>query len=133
MLIASRQVIAAIIAHAERGLPHEVCGYLAEKDGKVASHYELTNIDEASDHFSMKPEEQFRAVKDMRRKGMKLRAVYHSHPETPARASQEDIRLAYDPEISYVIISLAEAAPAVRSFRIRNGEATPEPLKIFNE
>lgn len=131
MLQISRHIIEAIIAHARQQLPHEVCGYLAEKDGKVVAHYQLTNIDAAADHFSMKPEEQFAAVKDMRQKGLKLTAVYHSHPETPARPSQEDIKLAYDPNLSYVIISLAEAQEVVKSFKIEQGKVTPEPLEIF--
>ncbi|MEJ2691361.1 MAG: M67 family metallopeptidase [Deltaproteobacteria bacterium] len=120
-----------ITAQARKGLPHEVCGYLAEKEGRVAAHYELSNIDTAADHFSMKPEEQFAAVKDMRGKGLKLRGVYHSHPETPARPSLEDIRLANDPEISYVIISLAATEPAIKSFRIIKGEVTEEPIEII--
>ena len=133
MLHISQQVLDLITAHAQKGLPHEVCGYLAEKDGKINAHYELTNIDAAADHFSMSPEEQFAAVKDMRQKGLTLKAVYHSHPETPARPSEEDIKLAYDPEISYVIISLAESDPAVKSFRIQQTEVVAEQIKISTD
>jgi proteasome lid subunit RPN8/RPN11 len=131
MLHISQHVLDLITIHSKQGLPHEVCGYLAEKDGRIIVHYELTNIDAAVDHFSMRPEEQFAAIKDMRQKGLMLKAAYHSHPETPARPSEEDIKLAYDPEISYVIISLAENEPAVKSFRIQQGEVTPEHIKIF--
>ena len=131
MLYINRDIFESIVAHARKGLPHEVCGYLSENEGKVVAHYELSNIDAAADHFSMKPEEQFAAVKDMRGKGLRLRAVYHSHPETPARPSPEDIRLAHDPEISYVIISLAETEPAIKSFRIRKGEVTEEQIEII--
>lgn len=133
MLNISEQVLARIIAHAKQGMPREICGYLAAGDNKVVAHYELTNMDAAADHFTMKPEEQFAAVKDMRRQGLTLRAVYHSHPETPARPSAEDIRLAHDPEISYVIISLAAKEPAVKSFRIKKGEVSPEELEIFRK
>ncbi len=120
-----------INGHAHKGLPYEVCGYLAEKDGRIVAHYELTNTDEAFDHFSMSPEEQFTAVKDMRRKGLTLKATYHSHPDTPARPSKEDIKLAFDPEISYVIISLAETLPVAKAFRIQKGIVTAELIKIF--
>ena len=131
MLHISQHILDLITTHAKQGLPQEVCGYLAEKDGRVIAYYELTNIDATFDHFSMKPEEQFAAVKDMRQKGLTLKAAYHSHPETPARPSEEDIKLAYDPEISYVIISLVESEPAVKSFRIQQGEVTTEHIKIF--
>jgi proteasome lid subunit RPN8/RPN11 len=66
----------------------------------------------------------------MRAAGLQLRAIYHSHPATAARPSEEDIRLAYDPGVSYVIVSLAEENPAVRSFRIRALQVEPEDIEI---
>ena len=111
-------------------LPNEARGYLAGSDGEVTYSYQLTNVDHSPEHFSFDPSEQFKAVKDARNKGLQILANYHSHPETPSRPSQEDIRLAYDPEIGYVIISLAAAEPVVKSFRISNGSATNEDLMI---
>lgn len=131
MLNLNKRVYDSIISHAERGMPYEVCGYLAERDGRVVQHYELSNTDEAADHFSMDPAEQFAVLKEARQKGVKLTAVYHSHPETPARPSAEDIKLAYDPTISYVIISMAEDNAVVKSFRIKQGEVIVEPIKIY--
>jgi len=128
MLKINRSVYNAIIAQAQKGLPREVCGYLAEKEGRVVSHYEMTNTDAAADHFSMKPAEQFQAIKDMRAKGLKLKAVYHSHPETPARPSAEDIKLAHDPAVSYVIISLAGTEPVIKSFHISKGNVSAEEI-----
>jgi proteasome lid subunit RPN8/RPN11 len=59
-------------------------------------------------------------------------ANYHSHPESPARPSQEDIRLAYDPGISYVIVSLVAELPDIKSFRIQNGEVEKEEIQVIN-
>jgi proteasome lid subunit RPN8/RPN11 len=80
----------------------------------------------------MAPEEQFKAIKDMRGKGFALLGNFHSHPETPARPSAEDIRLAFDPSLSYIIISLADAGGSVvvKSFNIKDGAAVEEPLKV---
>ncbi|MDH5522453.1 MAG: Mov34/MPN/PAD-1 family protein [Desulfobulbaceae bacterium] len=128
----TKDVINAIIDHAKREIPYEACGCLAEKDGIVSHYYELTNIDKAADHFSMDPKEQFAAIRDMRGKGLKLAGIYHSHPETPARPSEEDIRLAYDPEVSYVIVSLIEPDCSVKSFKIRNGVVTMEEINIID-
>jgi len=134
MLHLSKNALEGIIAHAQRELPFEACGYLAEKDGVVCTFLALTNTDKAADHFSMDPAEQFAAVKTMRACGEKLRAVYHSHPETPARPSVEDIRLAFDPLISYVIISLADPEKVeVKSHTIRNGEVFPEEIRVTEE
>ena len=127
-----KAVLDAVVAHAGKEIAIEACGYLADMDGVVRKHYELTNIDRSPRHFSMAPEEQFAAVKDMRKHGLRIRAVYHSHPENPAIPSLEDIRLAYDPDISYVIISmLAGEDEPVRSFRISQGDVRQEPIKII--
>ena len=128
-----KSVYQAIIAQAQRELPNEACGYLAEKDGEVVAHYELYNVDQSFEHFSMDPKEQFGAVKAMRAQGQTLAAVYHSHPSTPARPSGEDIKLAYDPKLSYLIISLAEPTPSVKSFKIEGGQVRPEEITLLED
>lgn len=134
MLQLSKQVLDGIVAHAREELPYEACGYLAEKDGVVRTFLALTNTDKAADHFSMDPAEQFAAVKKMRAAGQKLRAVYHSHPVTQARPSVEDIRLAFDRQISYLIISLAVPEMVeVKAYTISNGEAFPEEISVVDE
>jgi proteasome lid subunit RPN8/RPN11 len=126
-----KDIINKIVEHAQRGAPVEMCGYLAAEDDVVIKHYELTNIDAREDHFSFAPAEQFAAMKDARAHGLQVCAVYHSHPVTPARPSPEDIRLAYDPRISYVIISLADSGKDVKSFKIKDGQVTPEMIEII--
>ena len=134
MLPLKRSILNSIVAHARAELPCEACGYLAGKDGVVSTFLALTNTDKAADHFSMDPAEQFAAVKAMRASGEKLIAVYHSHPATPARPSAEDIRLAFDPRISYVIISLANPeAVEVKAYTISQGEVFPEEIIVIEE
>jgi proteasome lid subunit RPN8/RPN11 len=132
MLKIKQDIIDKIIAQGKTEAPLEACGYLAEKDGVICKHFELTNIDKSPVHFSMDPAEQFAAVRECRDQGLKIRAVYHSHPETPARPSEEDIKLAYDSSLSYVIVSLAETVPSIKSFIIQEGVVEPEPLEIKN-
>ncbi len=127
----SKAVIQAMIDHARAELPYEACGYLALEGDTFTRHYPLTNLDRSHEHFTMEPREQFAAIGDMRTRGLKPAAVYHSHPDTPARPSEEDIRLAHDPDISYVIVSVATAQPVIKSFRIRKGEVTPEEIEIL--
>ena len=132
MLKISQDVIDSIVAHGKTEAPFEACGYLAEKDGAICQHFEMVNTDKSPVHFSMDPAEQFAVVKKCRNLGLKIRAIYHTHPETPARPSSEDIKLAYDPSISYVIVSLAASNPNIKSFIIQNGGVESEPLKIVN-
>ena len=126
-----QSIRAKILAHAQRELPIEACGYLAGKDGVVTRIFELTNIDQSNEHFSFDPKEQFNVMRTTRNEGLELIANYHSHPESPARPSIEDIRLAYDPEISYVIVSMAAELPDVKSFLIRKGEVEREEIVVF--
>ena len=130
MISIKQDIVDQIITHAKKDLPYEACGYLAGNEGTVTIGYQMTNADHSSEHFSFDPSEQFRAVKDARNKGHQILANYHSHPQTPARLSKEDIHLAYDPDISYIIISLAETTPVFKSFKIRNGKVVNEEIKI---
>ncbi len=122
-----------MLEHAKAGLPDEACGLLGgyEEDGNqvVTDVYLLTNIDHSNEHFSMDPREQLAAVKDIRAKGRILLGNFHSHPESPSRPSQEDIRLAFDPKAHYLILSLMEADhPVLNSFHIEKGEVTKEEI-----
>lgn len=129
MLNIPNDIQSALIAHAREGLPEEVCGYLTGTDGVVLKQYRLTNTDHSPEHFSFDPAEQFQVMREARKAGHNIMAVYHSHPATPARPSEEDIRLAWDPHISYVIISLAEASPDIKSFKIVQGIMEKEEIQ----
>ena len=111
-------------------LPNEACGYLAGRDDEITRCYRLNNIDHSPEHFSFDPKEQFEAFRDARSKGLDIIANFHSHPVTPARPSQEDIRLAYDPKILYGIISLADGVEILKFFRIMNGKVNPVNFEI---
>jgi proteasome lid subunit RPN8/RPN11 len=132
MLILPPEHREAMILHGRRGLPHESCGLIAgEAQGEektVTAVYALTNTDQSAEHFSMDPAEQFRAIKDIRNRGWVLLGNFHSHPASPARPSAEDIRLAFDPSLSYVIISLQQEPPELKSFFVREGQAVEEPI-----
>ena len=89
-----------VVTQAKAEAPIEACGILAGSGGRVEKPYKMTNADRRSDHFMMEPKEQFEVIKDIREGGLKMLAIYHSHPETPARPSAEDIRLALIPDVT---------------------------------
>jgi proteasome lid subunit RPN8/RPN11 len=121
-----------MVAHAREGFPLEVCGILGGSGEIVSMIYRMTNTDASNEHFMMEPKEQFAVVKDLRAKGLSMLSVYHSHPESPARPSEEDIKLALTPDVSYIIVSLADAAgPVVKSFKISNGSVENEALEVI--
>ena len=122
-----------IVEQAKVESPIEACGILAGKNRTVEKLYKMTNTDQSSDHFMMTPEEQFKVVKDIRSAGLEMLAIYHSHPETPARPSAEDIRLAVTPNVVYIIVSLQNRSyPYMKGFLIENGNVAEVLVKISN-
>ena len=118
-----QHVIDELIAQAQKDAPNETCGYLLGIDNVVTENYWMENIDHSPEHFSFAPKDQFAALKYARSKGLRILANWHSHPASPSRPSQEDLRLANDPTIRYAILSLHEGIH-LNSFKILNGEVT---------
>ncbi len=128
----TQEAYAEMAAHAQREAPIEACGYLAkDAEGRICAAFPMTNADKAEDHYTLDPAEQFAVVKAIRSQGLRLAGVYHSHPASPARPSPEDIRLAHDPDLLYLIVTLlpGEEKP-VRAFRIRKQTVTELDLVV---
>jgi len=146
-----------MVAHAQQNMPLEACGYLAgvhkvsapaqvvennavtkvlrpvdevKPDAVVTSFIPMTNIDKSPEHFTFDPKEQFAAIKQVRQTDESLLVVYHSHPETPARLSAEDVRLFNDPNMIYVIVSLAAATPEVKAYTVRKHEDVVDIARV---
>ena len=117
-----QDIIDELIAQARKDAPDESCGYLLGTGNEVTENYWMENIDHSPEHFSFAPKDQFAALRYARGKGLKILANWHSHPATPSRPSQEDLRLANDPTIRYAILSLLNDEPRLNSFKILNGE-----------
>ncbi|MCD6394460.1 MAG: M67 family metallopeptidase [Planctomycetes bacterium] len=120
-----------MVAQARAAAPIESCGILAGGDNRIEQLYEMTNIDKSPIHFAMDPAEQFAVVKKMRAAGLKMLAIYHSHPLTPARLSEEDQRLALTPDVAYLVLSLKDAEnPYAKVFVVDRAQARQVPLTI---
>ncbi|MHC4462908.1 MAG: M67 family metallopeptidase [Planctomycetota bacterium] len=127
-------ILVRMVEQAKAEAPIEACGILAGSDGKVEKFYKMTNADKSCYHSMMEPKEQFTVVKDIRSAGLEMLAIYHSHPETPARPSAEDIRLALTPDVIYVIVSLQDAkCPVIKGFLMDDGNVTEVPVKIVEQ
>ena len=103
-----QNIIEELIEQAEKDAPDESCGYLLGIGDEVTENYWMENIDHSSEHFSFAPKDQFAALRYVRDKGLKILANWHSHPASPSRPSQEDLRLANDPSIRYTIGAVYE-------------------------
>lgn len=127
-------VIEELISQAQLDAPNETCGYLlgtdnGDSEAEVTENYWMENIDHSPEHFSFAPKDQFAALRYARSKGLKILANWHSHPASPSRPSQEDLRLANDPTIRYAILSLHEGVH-LNSFRILGGEVVDKEVHL---
>ena len=134
-----QDIIDELIEQAEKDAPDESCGYLlgipspsagGDGEGLVTENYWMENIDHSSEHFSFAPKDQFAALRYAREHGLKILANWHSHPASPSRPSQEDLRLANDPTIRYAILSLLDGEPKLNSFKIQNGEVVDKEVHL---
>ena len=130
----SREIIDQLIAQARQDAPNETCGYLlgVSVDGvdTVTENYWMENIDHSPEHFSFAPKDQFAALRYARERGLRILANWHSHPASPSRPSQEDLRLANDPTIRYAILSLLDGDPKLNSFKIIKGEVVDREVHL---
>ena len=129
-------IIDELTAQARAEAPNESCGYLLGHISKdtdeaiVTENYPMENIDHSPEHFSFAPRDQFAALRYAREHGLKILANWHSHPASPSRPSQEDLRLANDPTIRYAILSLLDDNPRLNSFHILNGEVVDKEVHL---
>jgi len=114
---------------------------LSSFDAAKAAHLErLSPAERAEIAFVMDMQDFSAAKKDMRNKGLDLQVVYHSHPHDPARPSVTDIKIATDyeevwpkinlPAPAYLLVSLMQATPEIRTYWIRNGSVAPASIQV---
>jgi len=125
----TNEIYEAIMTHAKEALPNESCGYLGGNNNQVTTFYPMKNMDESPEHFSFDPKEQFSVVKKAREKKESLISVYHSHPNTPARLSEEYLRLFNDSNIVYIIVSLENNAPMMNAFKVN--KPSDDEIEIY--
>ena len=125
-----QHVIDEIVAQARQDAPNESCGYLLGADDLVTENYWMENIDHSPEHFAFAPKDQFAALRYARSHGLRILANWHSHPASPSRPSQEDLRLANDPSIRYAILSLLDGKVNLNSFAIRDGQVVDKQVHV---
>ena len=135
MLRLTPRVHAEMVGHAYDTLPEEACGLLAgyPEGDKAVVCYRTTNIAHSARVYTVDPKDYLRADRDAEDHGMTIIGVYHSHTHTPAYPSPTDVAQAPDPGWHYVVVSLADEAPVVRSYRIVEGKIAEEPVVLESQ
>jgi [CysO sulfur-carrier protein]-S-L-cysteine hydrolase len=137
MLRLARDVYLAMVAHCYDGLPLEACGLLAgppadasQEDQAATACYPTINAAASARVYTVDPRGFLKADRDAEAHGNEIVAVFHSHTHTDAYPSPTDIAQAPDPGWHYVLVSLRDVLPVVRSYRIVDGKVKEESVVL---
>jgi proteasome lid subunit RPN8/RPN11 len=132
MLRLTGHVLAQMVGHCLDGLPDEACGLLGGDPAgtKVTVCYPTANVARSARVYTVDPLAHLRADRDAEAAGMAIVGVFHSHTHSAAYPSPTDVDQAPDPAWHYVLVSLADDAPVVRSYRIVEGKIAEEPVVV---
>lgn len=131
MLTVSSDLYDVMVAHCLDGYPLEACGLLAgTPEGTATRVYPTGNAAQSSRVYTVEPRDLLRADRDAEEHGAEIIGVWHSHTHTDAYPSPTDIGQAPDPAWHYVLVSLRDVEPTVRSYRIAEGTVAEEPVRV---
>ena len=128
-----------MLALAYDELPLEACGLLGGRPGgpmgsaqaaTSSRFYPSPNVAKSSKVYTIDPKTHLRAERDAEDAGLEIIGVMHSHTHTDPYPSATDIAQAPDPTWHYVIVSLRDNAPMLRSFCIAEGRVTEEQVTV---
>jgi proteasome lid subunit RPN8/RPN11 len=110
-----------LLAHLRSTLPREGCGLIAFDANGAVELFPGTNTEASETRYNMDLAEVVAAFNEIDRHDWRLGAIYHSHPQSPARPSATDLSFAFYPDALMVIVSFAVEPPDLRAFRIDEG------------
>ena len=121
-----------MIAHCLGTYPEEGCGLLVgdPTTSVVASVHPTRNLAASAQVYTVDPREHLHLDREAEHAGQAVIGVFHSHTHTDAYPSPTDVAQATDPGWHYVLVSLRDTHPVVRSYLIRDGQITEEPVEV---
>lgn len=134
-LALTRDQWSTMVAHCVRAYPDEGCGLLGgdPATGVVGTVYPTANAAASARLYTVDPRDHLRADRAAEDAGQTIIGVFHSHTHTDAYPSPTDVAQAPDPGWHYVIVSLRDTHPVLRSFRIVDGDVTEEPVVVTGQ
>jgi proteasome lid subunit RPN8/RPN11 len=96
----------------------------------VNAFHPVANAAASSRVYDIDGRDYLRVDREAQASGMDIVGVMHSHTHTEAYPSPTDVERAVDPSWHYIIVSLKRAEPALRSFRIADGNIDEELVTL---
>lgn len=123
----------ALLRFARYEPQYECCGLLAGKEGAITHVFKAANAAaEPMRNYEIAPVELFRLIREIRKAGLDMLGIYHSHPKGRNEPSERDVERAYYSDVAYFIASpLPDAPNPVRAFAISNGDAVELGIEMY--
>lgn len=131
MIKIAAPMMAQISAAAEEAYPDECCGLLAgfgDLDGDVT----ITRVqpsdnvaeDGKRDRFEVDPRVRFDLMRELEGGPERIVGHYHSHPDHPARPSEHDLKMAFEPDLLWLIVALVDGKVTATTAHRVDAQAT---------
>ncbi len=126
MIFFSELLLERISRTAETAFPDECCGLLVghsmDRDNIIVSRVEPSpNMTDGAlcDSFEVDPKLRFDLMRELANGPDRIVGHYHSHPDGPAEPSRQDLDMAWEPELVWLITSVVKGrAVCTRGWRI---------------
>jgi len=121
-LLIPRHAYDVICADAVERLPRESCGLLIGLGRDVITVDQAViskNLADGVDRFLIDPQLQFDWMRKLRGHSLRVVGHFHSHPNGVCEPSANDLEMAIDPDLIWVIAAVAESRVAeVKAFQL---------------
>jgi [CysO sulfur-carrier protein]-S-L-cysteine hydrolase len=131
MLEIDRGFFDEMVQHGLAVFPNEACGLLAGKEGRPVKFFAMTNQDASPVSYRLDPKEQLKVFTEIDDEGWDLLGIFHTHTHSEAYPSETDLKQAFYPEATYLVMSLSDRSnPELRGFTIRDGAIAEREVRI---
>ena len=131
MLEIDRGFFDEMVEHGLAGFPNEACGLLAGKEGRPVKFFAMSNQDASPVSYRLDPKEQLKVFTEIDDEGLDLLGIFHTHTHSEAYPSETDLKQAFYPEATYLVMSLSDRSnPVLRGFAIQEGEIAEREVRV---
>jgi proteasome lid subunit RPN8/RPN11 len=129
-------MVEALVVHARAEYPNEACGIIGgsaphSAGGHANRWFPARNAYASPLRFTIDSQDLLRIYTTIDDADEAVWAIVHSHVRSPARPSPTDVGRASDwPGALWILISLADAEPDIRAWRITDGEVHEVVLEV---
>jgi [CysO sulfur-carrier protein]-S-L-cysteine hydrolase len=131
MLELDRGFFDEMVEHGLAGFPNEACGLLAGKEGRPVKFYSMTNQDASPVSYRLDAKEQLSVFTELDDEEWDLLGIFHTHTHSEAYPSETDLKQAFYPEATYLVMSLSDRSnPVLRGFTMQDGDVEEQEIRI---